>query len=149
MHQGLGVCVLGLATFYSLRTERLHEEKSAKPKEAGKPEKRRMEAHQTLMIARSGVGSSRRASSTGQLVEGRGSRHVSIFENALRVSVAWNRISFIVGCVCFNSLRRCFFFSALPQQRALRNPQIHLRQTPPRWILLRGLLQPTGEECWR
>src|SRR5258708_13109445 len=139
MHQGLGVCVLGLATFYSLRTERLHEEKSAKPKEAGKPEKRRMEAHQTLIIARSGVGSSWRASSTGQLVEGRGSRHVSIFENTLRVSVAWNRISFIVGCVFFNSLRRCFFFSALPRHPPLRNPQLLPHHPPPRRILLRGL----------
>src|SRR5260370_885203 len=131
MHDGLCVGVLGLATFYSLRTERLHEEKSAKPKEARKPEKRGTERHQSLIIARSGVGSSWGASSAMQLVEGRGSRHVSIFENTLRVSVAWNRISFIVECALFNSLRRCFFFSALPRQRGLL-------QTIPRRIARSG-----------
>src|SRR5882762_7546185 len=55
MHNGLGVCILGLAAFYRLRTERLHEEKSAKPKKARKPEKRGMEHHQSLIIARSGA----------------------------------------------------------------------------------------------
>src|SRR6266853_985360 len=149
MHNGLGVCILGLAAFYRLRTERLHEEKSAKPKEARKPEKRGIERHQPPIIARSGVGSSWRASSTRQLVEGRGRGHVSIFENTLRVSVAWNRISFIAGCVYFNSVRCCFFFSALPRQRALRSPQILPGQTPLRRILLRGLPRLTSEACWR
>src|SRR5260370_25937221 len=119
--------VLGLVSFYRLRTERLHEEKSAKPKEARKPEKRGMERHQSLIIARSGVGSSWGASSAMQLVEGRVSRHVSIFENTLRGSVAWNRISFIVECTFVNSLQRCFFFSALPRPRVRRSPQILAR----------------------
>src|SRR5260370_8941945 len=106
-----------------MRTERLDEEKSAKPKKARKPEKRGMEAHQTLIIARSVAARSiLQSRSTRQLVEGRGSRHVSIFQSTLQDSVAWNRISFIVECALFNSLRRCFFFSALPRRRALRNP---------------------------
>src|SRR5207245_7182089 len=102
-----------------------------------------MGRHQPLIIARSGGGSSWRESSTGQLVERRGSRHVSIFQSTLRAFVAWNRISFIAECTLFNSLRRCFFFSALPPRHALRNPPLL-----PRQILLRWLLPPTSEACW-
>src|SRR5260370_39614510 len=122
MRDGFCIGSLCIAKYHSSKTKTLQKQQSATPKKARNPEKRGRERHQSLIIARSGVGSSWGASSAMQLVEGRGSRHVSIFENTLRVSVAWNRISFIVECALFNSLRRCFFFSALPRQRALRNP---------------------------
>src|SRR5260370_10402080 len=54
MHDRLGVCALGLSSADMRRTGRLHGKPSAKPKEAEKPERRKMERHETPMTARSG-----------------------------------------------------------------------------------------------
>src|SRR5260370_1267523 len=54
MHDRPGVCFLGLSSANTRRACGLHGKPSAKPKEAEKPERRKMESHQTPMIARSG-----------------------------------------------------------------------------------------------
>src|SRR6266571_8585409 len=54
MHDRLGVCFLGLSSGNTRRACGLQRKPSAKPKEAEKPERRKMESHQTPMIARSG-----------------------------------------------------------------------------------------------
>jgi len=92
MRDGLGVCALGITSTDARRAGGLYESQAQSPKRQRSQRKKRMESHESPIIARSGPTRVNLPEiSTNHLVERCAAcEHASIFENALRVSLAWN-----------------------------------------------------------